>query len=150
MLTLPSEEYLQIVFRSDLNVLVGRWMRQTTPSEMQQGYHDLLDVAVSQNCRRWLVDVRRRDHANQDGTSWMQQTFFPQLAPRLGSKVSLAYLFAPSHLNDLEADATVPPLTYFDGRPYRVQRFVEEHIAMSWLDNCRLEEQHELSQSAIM
>jgi hypothetical protein len=135
-LALPFD-FLQITFRPELQVLVVRWMRQTTPAEMQQGYHALLAEAASQHCWLWLIDARRRANANQAGTQWMMQAFFPQLAAQVGHKVYLAYLFAPQHLADLEADSTVPSLTYFDGRPYQVQRFTEELPAMQWLSQCR-------------
>jgi len=39
----------------------------------------------------------------------------------------------PTHLTDLEHDAAVPPLTYFDDLTYHIQRFTEEHAAMQWL-----------------
>lgn len=133
MQPLPAPDYLHLVHRPDLDVLVARWQRQTTAEEMRLGYAALLAGAVEQQCRRWLVDARRRDHANQQGVPWMTDTFFPQMTARLGGAVRLAYLFAPAHLRELETDATVPPLSYFDGRPYRVQRFADEQPAMQWL-----------------
>ncbi|MBD2723205.1 hypothetical protein [Hymenobacter armeniacus] len=131
--TLPALDYLQYQFRSDLQVLVGRWLRQPTEAELHAGYHRLLDVAEAVGARLWLVDTRRRDHASQQSTPWMMEHFLPLLPPRLGGPVHLAYLFMPTHLHELEHDAAVPPLTYFDGRPYHVGRFTEEQAAMRWL-----------------
>jgi hypothetical protein len=128
-----TTEYLEHHYRADLGVLVGRWLRQPTEAELHTGYHRLLEAAAACGARRWLVDARRRDHANQQGTPWMTQHFFPLLPGRLGAPVHLAYLFMPSHLQEIEHDSTVPPLSYFDGRPYQVQRFTEEHQAMQWL-----------------
>lgn len=133
----PSSDFLQVVHRPDLAVLVGRWLRQTTDEEMRQGYAELLDAAEAQQCQRWLIDARRRAHANQQGAPWMMETFFPQVEARLRKPVYMAYLFSPAHLAVLEADAKVPPLSYFDGRSYHVQRFIDEHSAMAWLAECQ-------------
>lgn len=138
MLALPSSDYLQLVYRPDLLVLVGRWMRQTTTPEMHLGYGLLLDGGESQDCAYWLVDARRRDQAaNQQDVAWMMETFFPQVAARLGQPVFIAYLFAPAHLTDIEANPAILPLTYFDNLPYRVGRFIEERLALEWLMACR-------------
>ncbi|MBF9219476.1 hypothetical protein [Hymenobacter ruricola] len=138
--SLPALDYLQYQFRPDLQVLVGRWLRQPTEAELHAGYQRLLEVAEACGARLWLVDARRRDHANQQGTAWMMEHFLPQLPQRLGRPVHMAYLFMPTHLYELEHDATVPPLTYFEGREYHVERFTEEQAAMQWLAACRAHE----------
>ena len=117
-------------------MLVGRWLGQPTEDELHAGYFRLLEVAQACGARRWLVDTRRRDNANQQGTPWMMAHFLPLLPERLGSTVCLAYLFMPTHLHEIEHDATVPVLTYFDGQPYQLQRFAEEHAAIKWLAGC--------------
>jgi hypothetical protein len=140
--SLEADEYLSLTHRPDLGVLVARWLRQPLPEELHQGYWQMLDVALAQQCRYWLVDARRRANANQQNTRWMMETFFPVVGAKLGHSVYLAFLFAPSHLAEIEADSSVPPLTYFDDRPYHVQRFTDEHHAMEWLVDCQREKLH--------
>jgi hypothetical protein len=137
MASTPVASFLQIAYRPELQVLVGRWLRQTTPDEMHEGYQALLAEATAHQCGQWLIDARRRDNANQAGTQWMMETFFPQVQRQMHYKVFVAYLFAPTHLKELEADPTVPALTYFQGRPYQVERFTEELAAMQWLTHCQ-------------
>ena len=137
MQLLPSPDYFHLVARPELGVLIGRWQRQPTLEELQAGYHALLAAAEATASRFWLVDARRRDNANQQGTPWMMSVFFPLVATRLPGRVYMAYVFTPSHLADLEADTSVPPLTYFDQRPYHVQRFTSEQPAMTWLHACQ-------------
>ncbi len=36
-------------------------------------------------------------------------------------------------MREIEQDTAVPPLTYFAGRAYNVQRFIEQQAAMQWL-----------------
>ena len=128
-----SSEYLHIVYRADLEVLVGRWMRQISTADLRAGYQDLLEAAAHYGCRQWLIDGRRRNRSHADDAQWMMDEYFPQLAAQLGNGVSLAYLFTPTHLLELEADTLLPPLSYFEERPYQVQRFIEEQMAMRWL-----------------
>ena len=120
---MTTTDYLTPLYRPDLDVLTARWLRQPTEVEMEAGYFSMLEVAVQHSCHYWLVDVRRREHANQQSSPWMMQQFFSLLPERLpGKKVFMAYLFQPLHLYDLVADESVPGLDYFDGRPYCVAR----------------------------
>lgn len=136
MRDLPALDYLQYQYRADLQVLVARWLRQPTDDELHDGYHRLLAVAAGHDARLWLIDTRRRDHSNQQSTSWMVEHFLPLLPQHFNGSVYLAFLFMPTHLYAIERDAAVPPLTYFDGRSYHVQRFTEEQSAMQWLEAC--------------
>jgi len=131
---LPAPDYLDLTYRPDLDLLVGRWMRHPTMAEMQHGYNLVLNTAATHQCVRWMIDARRRDHANQSGIPWMIETFYPQLATRLQGRVFMAFVFAPAHLQALEADTNVLPLSYFDGLPYQVGRFTDEQTALTWLE----------------
>jgi len=132
---LPSPDYLDLTYRADLDLLVARWMRHPTLVEMQQGYNLMLNTAATCGCVRWLIDARRRDHTNQSGIPWMMEVFYPQLAIRLEGRVFLAFLLAPVHLQALEADTSLLPLSYFDTLPYQIGRFLEERAAIAWLDS---------------
>lgn len=136
--TAHSSDYLQLVYRPDLRVLICRWMQQTTPQDLRAGYGLIIEEGASQRCAYWLIDARRREHtANQQDTAWIMETFFPQVVARLGQPVFIAYLFAPSHLIDIEANSAIPPLTYFDNHSYHIGRFIEERTALEWLTACR-------------
>ena len=129
------QDFLEISYRPDLNLLLGRWLRPIELEEMQHGYQLLLDAAVAGDCRQWLLDVRRRQNTHQVGAQWMLSNFLPQLAARLGGRTRLAYLMAPTYLRDADADAAFPPATYFEGKPFVGERFIEENTALDWL--CR-------------
>jgi hypothetical protein len=131
--SLSSLDFLQYEYRADLQILVGRWLRQPTEDELHQGYFQLLEVAETHGACYWFIDARRRAHANQQSTPWMMEKFLPLLPQHLGEPVFIAYLFMPNHLYEIEHDASVPPLTYFDHRPYHIERFTDEHGAMEWL-----------------
>ncbi|UOQ73280.1 hypothetical protein [Hymenobacter cellulosilyticus] len=129
----PVPDFLTLTFRPDLNVLLVRWQRLISVAEMQQGYLVLLEYAAEHGCRHWLLDGRRRFNTDREGAQWMLSTFLPQLQPRLHQRTYLAYLLAPVNLRDQDADAAFPPATYFGGKPFLAERFVEEGEAVRWL-----------------
>lgn len=127
------EDFLEISYRADLDLLVARWLRPIELPQLQRGYGLLLEAALAGNCRRWLLDVRRRLNTHQLGASWMVSTFLPQLGPVLGGRTRLAYLLAPVYMRDSSADSAFPPAAYFEGKPFIGERFIEENAALAWL-----------------
>ncbi|RSK31217.1 hypothetical protein [Hymenobacter metallilatus] len=130
---LPAPDYLHIQYRSDLDVLLVRWMRLVTLAELQQGYRHLLEVAAQHQCRFWLLDARRRFNTDREGAAWMVTSFLPTLQARLGGRTYLAYLLVPVIMRDAEADAAFPPASFFQDKPFVGERFVDEEKAVAWL-----------------
>ena len=126
-------DFFEISYRADLDVLGARWLRPIELPQMQQGYQLLLDAAQAGNCRRWLLDVRRRLNTHQLGAQWMVSSFLPLLGDRLGGRTQLAYLLAPLNMRDSAADSAFTPPSYFVGKPFVGERFIEENAAIEWL-----------------
>ena len=122
-------------------------MRQPTDEELRADYYQLLAVVEAHRARFWLVDTHRRAQAIQQGVLWMLEHSMPLLPQRLAKNVRLAYLFMPIHLREIEQDVAVPPLTYFAGHAYHVQRFTEEQAAVQWLLACQAQEVDDASLS---
>ena len=127
------EDFLEISYRADLDVLVARWLRPVELPELQAGYEQMLAAAQAGAARRWLIDVRRRFNTHQVGAQWMVSSLLPRLEPTLGGRSRLAYLLAPMYLRDSAADSAFPPQSYFEGKPYIGDRFIEENAAIEWL-----------------
>ena len=127
------EDFLEISYRPDLEVLVARWLRPVDLPELQAGYEQMLTAARGGAGRRWLIDVRRRFNTHQVGAQWMVSSLLPRLGPALGGQSRLAYLLAPMYLRDASADAAFPPPAYFAGKPFAGERFMEENAAVAWL-----------------
>ncbi|MBX0291737.1 hypothetical protein K3G63_14900 [Hymenobacter sp. HSC-4F20] len=128
-----APEFIEVAYRTDLDVLLIRWMRKVELEEMCRGYFYLLEVAAHHQCRYWLLDARRRFNTDREGAQWMVATFLPQLRARLGGRAYLAYLLAPVTLRDAEADAAFPAASFFQDKPYTAERFVDERLAIQWL-----------------
>ena len=127
------EDFLEVSYRADLEVLVARWLRPVDLPELEQGYECLLEAARAGAGRHWLIDVRRRFNTHQLGAQWMVSSLLPRLGPTLGGRSRLAYLMAPEYLRDPAADAAFPPPAYFEGKPFVGERFIEENAAIQWL-----------------
>ncbi|GAA3929647.1 hypothetical protein [Hymenobacter algoricola] len=133
-----SSSYLSIDYRPEERVLAGHWQRGVMPFELHRGYAALLDEAVARRCRFWLIDLSGRvGGVGAADVQWMMDEFFPQLPGRLRLPVYLAYLMAPHQLAGVLANPGIPDLTYFDGRPYCLERFTTEAEALEWLAQCR-------------
>ena len=127
------DDFLEISYRADLDVLVARWLRPVELPELQAGYEQMLAAAQAGAGRRWLVDVRRRFNTHRIGAQWMVGSLLPRLGPTLGGRSRLAYLMAPIYLRDVTADSTFPPSSYFEGKPFIGERFIEESAPIAWL-----------------
>jgi hypothetical protein len=138
MSTLP--DFLQLSYRADLDMLVGRWMRSVSSEELRQGYQAMLDEAARHHYRFWLVDTRRRISVNADDIRWLIAEFYPQLQPRLGRTTYLSFLLAPQQMADVVADSSPPTLTYSDSHTQNIKRYIDEREAVEWLQGCRRRE----------
>ena len=133
MSSVRVEDFLEISYRADLDVLVARWLRPVELPELQQGYECTLEAARARAARRWLLDVRRRFNTHQMGAQWMVSSLLPRLGPTLGGRSRLAYLLVPEYLRDTAADSAFPPPAFFEGKPFISERFIEESAAVVWL-----------------
>lgn len=132
-----TTDYLQVVFRDDNHLLIARWLRPTSLAETQTGYLAVLRAAEAQQCRRWLVDLRRRNMLPPDALNWLYVTFFNQAAAQLGGQLAVAYLIAPTHLQHtdpdmvarFQAEGAVPAGNW--------RHFTDERAANDWLEQQR-------------
>ncbi|RTQ48564.1 hypothetical protein EJV47_16460 [Hymenobacter gummosus] len=135
---MPLPDFLQISYRPELDLLVGRWQRIVSEGELYASYPALLEEAVARGCRYWLLDARRRLNIEVAITPWLLNDFVPRLGQHLGGRAYLAYLVAPVQLTDaVPADKQIPPLVYFEGRAALMQRFTDEATALAWLQEQR-------------
>ena len=63
----------------------------------------------------------------------MVSILLPKPGPRLGGRTRLAYLLMPAFRRGQKAGAAFWPMQYLDGKPFVSERFVEEPMALAWL-----------------
>ena len=91
----PTHSF-SLEYRADLGILVGRWLQALPPPELQGTYEAMLAAAREHdNCRFWLLDLRRRPLAGSDLNEWFREQFSPLLAATLGGPLVTAYLAGP-------------------------------------------------------
>ena len=124
---------LQLTYRPDLNVLVGRWSHQPEPHELPPVYKEVQATAVEHGCRFWLQDIRRRTLNDPGTTRWLLQDFFPGMAHQLGGRLYVAYLVGPALHDAIVNQPDYVSAESYDGQPFAVSFFGDEGAAMQWL-----------------
>ena len=133
MLSDVSAPLLQLAHRPDLGILVGRWGYQPEPHELPAVYQQVEAVALENNSRFWLQDIRRRSLNDPDTTRWLLTVFFPDMARRLGDRLFVAYLVGPVLHQAIVKQPNYVSAEAYDGKPFAVSFFGDEGAAIEWL-----------------
>ena len=133
---LASTSYLQVSYREDSCLLIGRWLSSVTEMQLHAGYETMRLAGIHHHCNHWLMDARRRTDRRLNGPEWVVTTFLPQVQKEMGRPLNVAFLVLPSHLRELLADApeAVAPKP---GAKFQFARFIDEGAANAWLDQHR-------------
>lgn len=137
-LSWSEADFLDLRYRPDLHLLVGRWQRPVSATEFRQGYRAMLRAAQATGCPFWQLDLRGRNAPDAAARQWLTAEFLPGLAGRLGRAVCLGYLLSPNLLQQftLPADSAG-----------RVAFFAEEGPLTAWLTQCQHRSQAALRQA---
>ncbi|RFP64945.1 hypothetical protein D0N36_11435 [Hymenobacter lapidiphilus] len=129
---------LSITFRSDLDLLIVRWLRDVKRSELQEGYTQVLQAAIQHQATCWLIDSRRRVQPNAEMVDWLAQEFLPELSSALNNRpVYLACLvgatWQPGKTPATPLAVLAQSSSLASKNEYQVRLFSDEGIATSWL-----------------
>jgi hypothetical protein len=129
---------LQLTYRSDLDILVGRWGYQPEPHELPPVYERVRNEALQDHSRFWLQDIRRRTLNDPHTTRWLLKTFFPAMAKKLGGRLYVAYLVGPELHQAIISQPDFVPAGAYDSMPYAIDFFRDEGAAIKWLQTQQL------------
>ena len=91
-----SNNAFSLEYRADLGLLIGQWLQALPPLQLQGTHEAMLAAAKAHdNCRFWLLDLRRRPMAGLDLNGWFREQLSPQIASALGGPLFTAYLAGP-------------------------------------------------------
>jgi hypothetical protein len=124
---------LDITYRADLEVLIGRWGYQPDPAALPAEYERLEAAALSHRALCWLQDIRRRTLNDPHITQWLLHEYFPNMAHRLGGRLQVAYLVSPTLHDAIVAQPDFLPTESYADRPFAIGFFGEEGAAVAWL-----------------
>ena len=128
---------IQLLYRSDLDLLTVRWLADSPLSELQAEYDAVLATDQARHTGRWLLDVRRRPIPTAEATQWVTYDWLPRAAAALApAQLRLAYLISPSRKEVPRTDTTLRPTvqdTLAPKRLYTLSLFADEGEAVRWL-----------------
>ena len=127
------QSLLQLTHRPDLDILVGRWAYQPVSQELPAVYQHVEAVALQENCRFWLQDIRRRTLNDPHTTQWLLHDFFPRMARRLGGRLFVAYLVGPALHETIVQQPNYVSAEAYDDKPFAIDFFGDEGAAIRWL-----------------
>lgn len=135
---LASRSFLQISYRPDSCLLIGRWLSSINDEQLHEGYEAMRLAALEHDCSHWLMDARRRVDRTQNGPEWVVTIFLPKVQREFGHRLCVAFLVLPNHLHETEDEnaRSLPPAA--DGALFQYARFIDEGAANAWLDHYRL------------
>ena len=124
-----STSFLEVAYRPDLGLLMGRWRCSVTETDLQAGYEALHRAALHYDCGHWLIDSRRRVCRSLHSAEWVTAHYLPQVQRALGTPLRVGVLVLPDYLASL-------PQAYCNcsaTSPVQFARFVDEGAANTWL-----------------
>lgn len=95
--SLYSPESFILDYRADQRLLIGRWLRPASLTELQAHYEAVLASAQAHGCRHWLLDFRRRPSGDAAAVHWFGSVFTPQVVAAFDKPVYCAYFAMLSH-----------------------------------------------------
>ncbi|MFD2718960.1 hypothetical protein ACFST9_09555 [Hymenobacter monticola] len=134
---LASTSFLQVAYRPDSCLLIGRWLCSITDEQLREGYETMRLAAQEHDCRHWLMDARRRTDRRLNGPEWVVTSFLPRVQQEMGGRLYVAFLVLPNHLAEIEADPNMPEKSPGASAPFQYARFIDEGAANAWLDEKR-------------
>jgi len=125
-------------YRPDLGILIGRWLHDLPPPELQATYEVMLAEARARaNCRYWLLDLRRRPVKEVDLNVWISEQFTPVIAADMGGALFTACLVGPEQRAIVEGTRMSNYLRQAADLESYPCFFDDEAAAVTWLTDLR-------------
>lgn len=120
---------LAVAYRPDLGVVIARWQREITPTELKSGYLAIRTAADEARCGDWLLDLRRREDVIEPAVNaWFSGEYAQSLRGRYARPARLAFLVSP-----LRAQQAVTAMVSAASTDCQLATFTDEAQAYEWL-----------------
>jgi len=130
---LASTAFLQVAYRPDSGLLIGRWLCSISEAQLHEGYETMRVAALQHGCHFWLMDARRRTDRRLNGPEWVVTNFLPEVQQEMGGPLYVAFLVLPNHLREVEDDPIGTPKSAPEDL-FQFARFIDEGAANRWLN----------------
>jgi len=129
-----ASEIFTLDYNSFQRVLVARWLQPTELADIKASYEAVLAAAqANNNCRHWLLDVRRRSVGDAAGLAWFRQEYSGRLMPTLGGPVSIAYFAMIDQAAALQLADVSDSIAEGEKKGGHYYYFNREDEALAWL-----------------
>jgi hypothetical protein len=129
-----ASEIFTLDYNSFQRVLVARWLQPTELADIKASYEAVLAAAqANDNCRHWLLDVRRRSVGDAAGLEWFRQEFSGRLMPTLGGPVFIAYFAMIDQAAALQVAGVSDSIAEGEAKGGHYYYFNREDEALAWL-----------------
>ena len=134
---MTSPTSLQICYRSELDILLVRWLAESTFPTLQAEYESVLSNDQTGRTERWLLDLRRRPTPTIEAANWVTYNWLPRAAASVvPARLRLAYLISSERADILRTDPNLQANVQdamAPNRHYDIHLFGNEEEAVSWL-----------------
>ena len=129
----PNEVFT-LDYNSFQRVLVARWLQPTELADIKASYEAILAAAqANDNCRHWLLDIRRRPVGDAAGLEWFRHEFSGRLMPTLGGPVFIAYFAMVNQADVLQFAGVRDSIAEGEASGGHYHYFNREDEALAWL-----------------
>lgn len=129
-----DSEIFTLEYNSFQRVLVARWLQPVELADIKASYEAILAAAqANDNCRHWLLDIRRRPVGDAAGLEWFRHEFSGRLMPTLGGPVFIAYFAMISQADALQLVGVRDSIREGETAGGHYHYFNREDEALAWL-----------------
>ena len=131
-----ESDTFQLAYRPDLDVLVMRWLADSTLPQLGAEYEQALAAAHLHGTTRWLLDVRRRPSADPESSRWVVFEWLPQAAGTFQARLRLAVFASPQRLALVRTEPVLPVSVreaLRENHRYDMRLFAAKAAAVAWL-----------------
>ena len=121
-------------YEPEPNLLLGRWLHDVADRSLLPPQEELLTTARhNNNCRFWLLDMRRQTTFSTLLLDWLGTLLAQQVVSVLGSPVFIACVADESHRAEIESLSTETLLRQQAEHEFYPYFFHDEAAAREWL-----------------
>ena len=119
-------------YRKDLNVLIVRWMNDSTTQAITARYEHILDLAITYQCRCWHIDLRRRNAQNRHISDWFVQSYVQRVTAAFPQGIRVGYLLSQIRMSETGMSDTQLHYNHLL-HAHALQAFDTEEPLIKWL-----------------
>lgn len=125
----PTHKDISFQYREDLGIVIIRWMNDTDEYSVKDIYMTIIDHCIRTQCRKVLIDIRRRTTYGSTVPAWFSGEYADVIAEKLPLGIRVSYLMSPARHKQITQEQVLD----FGSNHCRIGVFDTESEATDWL-----------------